>query len=88
MAPSEEELTRIANQAEADLNTYQAKTGAAREQTDEPAGVRSVPGNRFPGADVKYQGEDLSTNASWNKRIPPSEGGDTDDRGRYVFSPL
>jgi len=87
MAPSQEELSNIIRQAEADLNTYQAKTGAARDQYDDPAGVRSVPGDKFPGADVKYQGDELSTNASWNKRIPPSEGGDVDARGRHVPFP-
>ena len=82
MAPSNAELDQIARQAEADLNTYQAKTGAGRDQVDDPAGVCSLPENRFPGADVKYQGDDLSTSASWNKRIPPSEGGDVDAKGR------
>lgn len=82
MAASSEELQKIIHQAEADLNTYQAKTGEAREQYDDPAGVRSLNENKFPGANVKYQGDDLSTNASWNKRIPPSEGGDLDAKGR------
>lgn len=83
MAPSTEELNRIAHQAEADLNTYQAKTGEARNQADDVAGVRSNVENKFPGADVRY-GDDLSTNGSWNKRIPPTEGGDLDDRGRQA----
>lgn len=81
MAPTTEELNKIAQAAEADLNTYQAKTGAGRVEADDPAGVRSMPENKFPGADVKY-GDDLSTNAGWNKRIPPEEGGDLDARGR------
>ncbi|KAK1235908.1 hypothetical protein PQX77_000859 [Marasmius sp. AFHP31] len=55
----------IARQAEADLNSYQTKTGA------------------FHGAQV-VTGDDLSTNASYNKRIPPSEGGEIDDRGRQT----
>ncbi|KAH6690667.1 hypothetical protein F5X68DRAFT_253581 [Plectosphaerella plurivora] len=84
MSASSDELKKIIQQAEADLNTYQAKTGEAREQYDDPAGVRSLTGNKFPGAEVKYQGDDLSTNASYNKRIPPSEGGDLDDRGRQA----
>lgn len=84
MAPSKEQLDAIAREAESDLNTYQAKTGAARDQADDPAGVRSMPENKFPGSDVKYQGDELSTNASWNKRIPESEGGQLDDRGRYA----
>ncbi|KAH7376358.1 hypothetical protein B0T11DRAFT_293871 [Plectosphaerella cucumerina] len=84
MAASSDDLQKIIQQAEKDLNTYQAKTGAAREQYDDPAGVRSLNEKKFPGAEVKYQGDDLSTNASWDKRIPPSEGGDLDDRGRQA----
>ncbi|KAG7148553.1 hypothetical protein HYQ46_002602 [Verticillium longisporum] len=55
-APSDEQLNRIAADAEADLNSYQAKTGEAREQADDAAGVRSIPENKFPGAD---EGGDL-----------------------------
>ncbi|KAF3356159.1 hypothetical protein VdG1_06487 [Verticillium dahliae VDG1] len=86
-APSDEQLNRIAADAEADLNSYQAKTGEAREQADDAAGVRSIPENKFPGADVKY-GDDLSTNAGYNKRIPPEEGGDLDARGRQARGEL
>ncbi|TQV94712.1 hypothetical protein IF1G_06723 [Cordyceps javanica] len=80
MAP---DFTAIANQAEADLNTYQAKTGAARPQGLDEAGVNSVAEKRFEdrGARVSY-GDELSTSGSYNKRIPPSEGGVLDDRGR------
>ncbi|OAR02897.1 hypothetical protein LLEC1_03488 [Akanthomyces lecanii] len=53
MAP---DSTAIANQAGADLDTYQAKTGFE---------------NR--GAQVT-QNDELSTNGSFNKLIPPSEG--------------
>ncbi|KAM3505198.1 hypothetical protein MY10362_003086 [Beauveria mimosiformis] len=80
MAP---DFTAIANQAEADLNTYQSKTGAARPQGLDEAGVNSMAENKFEGrgAQVKYRDE-LSTGGSFNKRIPPSEGGVLDDRGR------
>ncbi len=82
MAP---DFTAIAHQAEADLNTYQAKTGAARPQGLDQAGVNSMAEKKFEdrGAQIN-QGDELSTSGSFNKRIPPSEGGVLDDRGRYV----
>lgn len=79
MAPTSENLRNIAEQAERDLNTYEAKTGAHRGRGE--AGVDTRTENRFPGAEVRY-GDDLSTNAGYNKRIPPEEGGETDARGR------
>lgn len=82
MTPDKKQLDEIARQAEADLNTYQAKTGVARPEADDAAGVRTMPEGKFENVDVKY-GDDLSTNASYNKRIPPEEGGDLDARGRY-----
>ncbi|KAM3524297.1 hypothetical protein MY4038_007797 [Beauveria bassiana] len=77
------DFTAIANQAEADLNTYQSKTGAARSQGLDEAGVNSMAEKKFEGrgAQVNY-GDELSTSGSFNKRIPPSEGGVLDDRGR------
>ncbi|KAJ4158119.1 uncharacterized protein LMH87_008659 [Akanthomyces muscarius] len=77
------DFTAIANQAEADLNTYQAKTGAARAQGLDQAGINSMAEKKFEdrGAQVT-QGDELSTNGSFNKRIPPSEGGVLDDKGR------
>lgn len=81
MAPGNDNLQNIINQAERDLNSYQAKTGAGKSSSNDDAGVDSSVESRFPGAKVQYD-EDLSTNASYNKRIPPEEGGDTDARGR------
>lgn len=80
---SENPYTKIAKEAEADLNTYQSKTGEARPQSDsvQDAGVNAMAEKKFPSAEVKH-GDDLSTNAGFNKRIPPQEGGDVDDRGR------
>jgi hypothetical protein len=72
---------QIAKQAEKDLNTYQAKTGAARPNDVENAGVNPHAEKKFEGAHVEF-GDELSTNAGYNKRIPPSEGGITDDKGR------
>lgn len=80
MAPSNEELNAIAKQAELDLNSYQAKQGLNNSSITE-AGVDSSVEKKFPGAEVKYD-QDLSTNAGYNKRIPPEEGGELDDRGR------
>ncbi|KAI0481156.1 hypothetical protein GGR56DRAFT_307008 [Xylariaceae sp. FL0804] len=82
MAPSEETFTKIAEQAERDLNSHEAKTGHKSSVNDE-AGVDTRVENKFPGAEVKY-GDDLSTSASYNKRIPPEEGGDVDARGRQT----
>ncbi|KAJ3485396.1 hypothetical protein NLG97_g6825 [Lecanicillium saksenae] len=80
MAP---DFTAIANQAEADLNTYQSKTGEARPQGLDEAGVNSMAEKKFEdrGAQINY-GDEISTSGSFNKRIPPSEGGVLDDRGR------
>lgn len=72
---------QISKAAEADLNTYQSKTGNARPQGLDDAGVNSYAEKKFDGAEVTY-GDDLSTNAGYNKRIPPGEGGIVDDRGR------
>lgn len=85
MAPSNAELNAIAKQAELDLNSYQAKQGLNNSSLSE-AGVDAGVEKKFPGAQVKY-GEDLSTSASYNKRIPPEEGGELDARGRYVCCP-
>lgn len=82
MAPTEESrYTRIAKNAEADLNTYQSKTGEARPESLDEAGVNSYTEKKFPTSDVKY-GDQLSTNRGDNRRIPPEEGGILDDRGR------
>jgi hypothetical protein len=81
MAPSKDELMDIAAQAEQDLNTSAAKTGGTRVNTDDDAGVNSGVTRKFEGATVAY-GTDISTNAGYNKRIPPEEGGDLDDKGR------
>ncbi|KAI1771274.1 hypothetical protein F4818DRAFT_208956 [Hypoxylon cercidicola] len=81
--PSPETLRRIADQAEQDLNSYEAKTGAKKTSPNDEAGVDTRVEQRFPGAEVRYD-QDLSTNASYNKRIPPEEGGDVDARGRQT----
>lgn len=85
MAPSKDELNKIAADAERDLNSYQAKQGLNNVSV-ENAGVDSIVEKKFPGAEVKT-GTEISTNAGYNRRIPPEEGGELDDRGRQVSSP-
>ncbi|KAK5656001.1 hypothetical protein OQA88_5139 [Cercophora sp. LCS_1] len=84
-SPDKETLDRIARQAEQDLNSYESKTGSGRDRaTDyEPAGVSDTLVSKFPGAQVKY-GDDLVTSAGYDRRMPPDEGGDIDDHGRFI----
>ncbi|POS79041.1 hypothetical protein DHEL01_v202555 [Diaporthe helianthi] len=82
MAPSKEELNKIAKDAERDLNSYQAKQGLNNFSVED-AGVDSIVENKFPVAEVKV-GTEISTNAGYNRRIPPEEGGELDDRGRQT----
>lgn len=70
----------ISRKAEADLGTAQAY-GNNRHEGLAEAGVDSYAEKKFPSAQV-LTGDELSTNAGYNKRIPPSEGGVLDDRGR------
>ncbi|KAI5928370.1 hypothetical protein F4810DRAFT_716998 [Camillea tinctor] len=81
MVTTPETLNKIAGQAERDLNSYQARTGARKSSPSDEAGVDTTVENKFPGAEVRYD-KDLSTNAGYNKRIPPEEGGELDSRGR------
>ncbi|KAI0902135.1 hypothetical protein F4806DRAFT_502105 [Annulohypoxylon nitens] len=83
MASSSETLRKIADQAERDLNTYDAKTGAQKTSSNDEAGVDTRAERKFPGSHVRYD-TDISTNAGYNKRIPPDEGGDVDARGRQT----
>ncbi|RKU41239.1 hypothetical protein DL546_002224 [Coniochaeta pulveracea] len=79
---SNDELRQIAAEQERGLNTYQAKTGRARgHDLEEVSGVDSRAPKNFPGADLRY-GDDLTTNASYDRRIPEEEGGTRDDKGR------
>lgn len=77
------DFTKIAEQAEASLNSHQAKTGGGRVQADDDAGVNSRAVKDFPGATVQT-GDDLSTNRGFDRRIPPNEGGDLDAKGRQT----
>ncbi|KAI1815997.1 hypothetical protein GGS20DRAFT_278152 [Poronia punctata] len=81
MAPTNDTFRKIAEDAERNLNTFENKTGANKTSTNDEAGVDTRVENQFPGAEVRY-GRDVNTNAGYNKRIPPEEGGDLDARGR------
>lgn len=80
-AETQQHWRSVAEQAERDLNTYEAKTGRGKTGVNDEAGVDTRVENKFPGAEVRYD-EDLSTNRGYNKRIPPDEGGELDARGR------
>ncbi|WPH00656.1 Hypothetical protein R9X50_00348600 [Acrodontium crateriforme] len=81
--PSKEELRKVATQAEADLNSYQGKSGASKQSSNNDSGVDTRIERNFEGAEVRH-GDDLNTSASYNKRIPPKKGGELDDRGRQT----
>ena len=73
---------QISKQAEADLNTKSAKTGERGLNTVDDGGANAAfAEKKFETAEV-LQGDELSTIRGYNKRIPPSEGGLLDDRGR------
>lgn len=81
--PGREHLNEIAQQAERDLNTYQSKTGTGKGRVSglDDYGVNDPVEKKFPGSTVKA-GDDLVTNRSYDRPIPPDEGGDVDDKGR------
>src|SRR5262245_7784234 len=84
--PPPSKLSAIAAQAEPALNTYESKTGSGRAKASafEAAGVTDErTSRRFPGSTLKY-GVEYVSNRGDHRRIPPDEGGDVDDRGRYL----
>ncbi|KAH8843203.1 hypothetical protein MCOR27_001929 [Pyricularia oryzae] len=69
--PSKNELNKMAQQAEADLNTYEAKVGHDfRTGAGFDAGVDTKAENKFPSAEVRY-GEDLTTEAARGRQGDP-----------------
>ncbi|KAK1979633.1 hypothetical protein LZ30DRAFT_751280 [Colletotrichum cereale] len=79
MAPSNEQLMETAAQAQLDMNTYQSKTGAARPQGNDDAGVSSVQAEkRFPGASVMVQGDPIN-NVSYKPEQPAKDPAYDDD---------
>ncbi|CAK7226950.1 hypothetical protein SBRCBS47491_006403 [Sporothrix bragantina] len=77
------DYNKISQQAEASLNSHQAKTGGSRVQGDDDASINSRAVQGFPGASVQT-GDELSTNRGYDRRIPPNEGGDLDAKGRQT----
>ncbi|KAJ2896840.1 hypothetical protein MKZ38_005139 [Zalerion maritima] len=81
MAPSADRLTELAERAEQDLNSYHLKEGKARGHgSDDPFAEAS---RVDPNTEVKV-GEELVTNAGYNRRIPPEEGGMLDRDGHMT----
>ncbi|KAK4186339.1 hypothetical protein QBC35DRAFT_554269 [Podospora australis] len=80
------DLNKIAQEAERDLNSYSAKTGHGRTATsNDTSGINEANERKFPGSTAKVgDGDDLITNRSYNRRIPGDEGGDRDDKGRWL----
>ncbi|KAI1751425.1 hypothetical protein F4782DRAFT_531451 [Xylaria castorea] len=67
-----ENFRKIAEEAERNLNTYEAKTGAHKTSRNDEAGVDTRVENQFPGSQVRY-GQDLSTNAGYNEFDPTNK---------------
>lgn len=53
MSSSTENFRKIAEEAERNLNTYEAKTGAHKTSQNDEAGVDTRVKNQFPGAQVR-----------------------------------
>ncbi|TKA38461.1 hypothetical protein B0A54_10752 [Friedmanniomyces endolithicus] len=73
----------IAQQAERDLNSNAAKTGASTESSGNPneSGVDQNVESKFPGSTVTYGSS--ASGAGDNREIPVSEGGDVNpDTGK------
>ncbi|KAK4227363.1 hypothetical protein QBC38DRAFT_455308 [Podospora fimiseda] len=79
-----DKLNKIARDAEHDLNSYSAKTGSGKHHLPRYAdtGINDTE-KKFPGSTLKV-GDDVITSASYNRRIPGDEGGDVDDKGRWI----
>ncbi|KAK3988452.1 hypothetical protein QBC44DRAFT_398171 [Cladorrhinum sp. PSN332] len=78
-----EKLNKIARDAEHDLNSYSAKTGSGNHRLPgfDNTGISDTE-KKFPGSNLKV-GDDVITSASYNRRIP-GDGGDLDDKGRWI----
>ncbi|KAL9098582.1 MAG: hypothetical protein Q9163_005791 [Psora crenata] len=64
----------LAQQAERDLNSHQAKHGAATDLSASESGVDTNVTTKFPGAEVKVGS--AASGAGDNREIPVDEGGD------------
>ncbi|KAM7189961.1 hypothetical protein V8F33_009763 [Rhypophila sp. PSN 637] len=79
--PDSSKLSEIAHQAEINLNKSSAKTGHKHHTGLGETGVDDIVEKKFPGATVHAGSENISSR-SYNRKIPPEEGGDLDERGR------
>ncbi|KAM7197940.1 hypothetical protein V8F20_006388 [Naviculisporaceae sp. PSN 640] len=79
--PDSSKLNEIAHQAEIDLNKSEAKTGHKHRTGLGDTGVDDIVEKKFPGATV-HAGDNNISSRSYNRKIPPEEGGDLDERGR------
>ena len=74
-------ISEMAHQAEIDLNTSAAKTGRKHHPGLGETGVDDIVEKKFPGSSVRAGDEHISSR-SYDRKIPPEEGGDLDERGR------
>lgn len=80
MADEEKDpLLELAERAEEEVNTYQAKTGRARGNDLGEAGVDTRVEKKFPGAQVAYE-PDIRINKNVAKKLAEEEeGGNRDE---------
>ncbi|KAF4301154.1 hypothetical protein GTA08_BOTSDO07143 [Botryosphaeria dothidea] len=69
-----QDLNKLAQQAENDLNSYTAKTGQTASISTDESGVDIARAQQFPGGDVRYGS--AASGAGNNREIPLEEGGD------------
>ncbi|KAL9635869.1 MAG: hypothetical protein Q9164_003199 [Protoblastenia rupestris] len=70
----------IAEQAERDLNSHQAKHGISTSDSARESGVDTSVTSKFPGSEVKYGS--AASGAGDNREIPIDEGGEEKGSGR------
>ncbi|KAH7628877.1 hypothetical protein B0T09DRAFT_267888 [Sordaria sp. MPI-SDFR-AT-0083] len=81
---NKQELNSLAQSAERDLNSWESKTGHRRTGLEDDTGINEFNASKkFPGTEIHY-GDNLVTNASYNRKIPQQEGGDLDDKGHLL----
>ncbi|KAK4694705.1 hypothetical protein P7C71_g2922, partial [Lecanoromycetidae sp. Uapishka_2] len=64
----------LAQQAERDLNSHQAKHGVSTADSANESGIDTSAADRFPGGTVKVGSS--ASGAGDNREIPVDEGGD------------
>ncbi|KAI5868145.1 hypothetical protein GGS23DRAFT_591941 [Durotheca rogersii] len=71
--PSSETLRDIANQAEKDLNTYEAKTGVHETSPNDESGVDTRVDQKFPDAELRYDKDSKAHASSPSRVVRPEE---------------